>query len=279
MTEQLDLLDLIDGETRGNGGQDQRRFAEVMTCMRDAMPEAMRFMIDLWAPPDKTWGMSGGWSYRWSATSVIAKSRRPGSEEQSITWDEFAALVEHHPRRKSILEWDRSLKAPDKWRDLTRPHEMWPYGFDAHPSTINSERQRPGWPERITAWRSLRVILTDALAEAAPDRSEFRLPKWEPRRPVACCRFCRTEIKVGSYDSQINHSPMGNVCTAQWLTGNHARHAQMRLDTDNREQDQKCRDHQERRKPCPQECFVKEYEQDVARATELWGGDGWKATS
>lgn len=59
MTEQLDLLDLIEDETRGHGGSEQRRFATVLTCMRDAMPDTMRFIIDLWAPADKAWHGDG----------------------------------------------------------------------------------------------------------------------------------------------------------------------------------------------------------------------------
>lgn len=273
---QLDLFDLLEDAPRSIGGDNQRRFAEVLTCMRDAMSDAMRLMVDLWAPPDRTWSMSGEWAWKWSATTITVKVRKAGMEELSITWGEFADLFRDHPRRASILEWESTLTAPDKWRDLTRPVEMSPYGFDAHPSSIDADRQRNGWAERITAWRSLRVILTDALIAAAPDRAELKLPKWEPKRPRGSCRFCREEIAVGSYSEKNNHSPMGTMCCRQFLIRNHAYASYRRLDATKRDPKAKCMQHQDSRKPCPQEHFEADYERDAARATEAWHGDEWR---
>lgn len=277
MTEQLDLLDLIEDETRGRGGSDQRRFATVLTCMRDAMPDTMRFIIDLWAPPDKAWHGSGEWSYWWTATNIVAYPRRRDEEEQSITWEEFADLVRDHPRRASILEWEQSLEHP-KWWNLRRPHELAPYGGDGHPSNLENEHAEDGWVKRLTAWTTLQSIFTEAINIAAPDATDFRLPKQEWQRPRGSCRFCREEIIVGSYSEQNNHSPMGTMCCRQFLIRNHAYASYQRMDEAKRGPKAKCRQHQDGRKPCPQQHFEADYERDAARATEVWHGHGWKRT-
>ena len=277
MTEQLDLLDCIDGETRGAAYLDELRFASVLTCMRDAVPNTMDFIIDLCAPPRRDWGTSGGWSYMWPKDSFIAVPRGAGAEHQSITWDEFAALVEDHPARAGILEWEASITATDKWRDLYRPNELWPYGLDGHPSNIEADHERPGWDERFTAWMDLYTILTDAIAQAAPRAAEFGLPQWEASHPRACCRFCGAEIAVGSYPSELNHARLGDTCTSRALTRNHVKYAKSQLDPATRSYEQ-CAEHSGRKAPCPQACFEKQYERDVAHASKVWGGDGWKDT-
>lgn len=165
MSEQLDLLDFIAGENRGEKHLRTERFWEVLKCMRDAMPEAMRFMIDLWAPPDHGPMMSGVWSYKWSAKQVFARQRVPGAEFQSITWDEFAEAVRDHPKRSAIIEWEQSISVPDKWRELTRPHELWPNPETWNPSYIEADHERLGWDKRFDAWKTLQRILNDALAE------------------------------------------------------------------------------------------------------------------
>lgn len=275
MTAQLDLFDFIDGETRGTGAQDQLRFATVLTCMRDAMPNAMRFMIDLWAPPDKAWHGSGEWSYWWTAEKVVAYPRRRGEEEQSITWEEFAELVADHPDRQTILDWEQSLKMPN-WKDLYRPEELSPYAGDRHPNAIELDHDRPGWDNRLKAWKTLQAILTDAINTAAPDAANFKLPKQEWQRPRGSCRFCREEVIVGSYSASLNHPGLGSMCGKQSLLRNQAHAAYQRMNAAKRDPDSKCMQHQDRRKPCPEDHFEADYERAAARATEAWHGDGWK---
>ncbi|MFT9771119.1 hypothetical protein ACMZ29_00545 [Brevibacterium casei] len=273
--EQLDLLDCIDGETRGAASREERRFASVLTCMRDAVPDTMRFVIDLWAPPRREWGAAGGWSYMWPKEAFIAVPRGTGAEEQSVTWDEFATIVEGHPARAGILAWEASLTATDKWRDLYRPNELWPYGLDDHPSNIAADHERAGWDERFTAWMNLYTILTDAIAQVAPRAAEFQLPTWEAQRPRACCRFCRAEVAAGSYAADLNHARLGDTCTSRALSRNHVAYAKSLLNPANRKIEQ-CGEHHGRKAPCPQACFEREYERQAARATEVWGDDDWK---
>lgn len=273
--DQLDLFDFIEGETRGAGGQDQLRFAAVLTCIRDAMSDALRFAVDLWAPPDRTWSMSGEWAWKWTGKAITVRVRKQGAEELSITWDEFADLVRDHPERQAVLDWEQTLEMP-KWRPLTRPVELTPYAGDAHPSAIELDHAEPGWTERFKAWVRVQKILTDAINTAAPDWEDFKLPKQEWHRPRGSCRFCRQELIIGSYDESINHSPMGTMCTRMQLTRIHAWHAYRRMEANKRDPDAKCMSHQDSRKPCPQEHFEADYERDAARATEAWNGDGWK---
>lgn len=272
--EQLDLLDFLEGETRGADKQDQLRFATVLTCMRDAMPDAMRFLIDLQARPDKAWHGSGEWSYWWTAVKIVAHPRRRGEEEQSITWDEFADLVRDHPDRQAILDWEQSLEEP-KWTSLYRPTELSPYAGDS-PSHIKASRASAGWEGRLKAWQTLQSILTDAINTAAPDAAQFRLPKQEWKRPRGSCRFCREEVIVGSYAEGLNHPGLGTMCGKQMLLRNQALASYQRMNAARRDPKAKCMDHQNKKKPCPQECFDKDYEQYAARATEVWHGDGWK---
>lgn len=260
---QFDLLDLIHGETRGQARQDELRFATVLTCIRDAMPDAMRFMIDLWAPADKAWHGSGEWSYWWTASKIVAYPRRRGEVEHSMTWEEFADLVGDHPDRQSILGWEQSLEDP-KWKDLYRPDELSPYAGD-HGSDFEFDRNRPGWDARLKAWRALQSILTDVIRTIAPDWESFRLPQQEWQRPRGSCRFCREEVVVGGYAEGLNHSPMGNVCTRQWLIRNHAFYAHQQLE-------------EARKNPEGKDVELLEvrYEHDAAKATAAWHGDGWK---
>lgn len=276
--EQLDLFDFIEGETSGAGGQDQLRFATVLTCMRDAMPNAMEFFVNLTAKPDRQWHGSGEWSYWWSAVKIVAYPRRRGEEEQAITWEELADLVRDHPDRQAVLDWEQSLDVP-KWWNLGRPIELSPYGGDDSQTGIQADHDQPGWEERLKAWKTLQSILTDAINETAPDAASFKLPKQEWQRPRGACRFCHAEVIVGSYAEGLNHSPMGNVCTSQWLIRNHAFASRKRMEAGKRDPKAKCREHQDSRKPCPQEHFEADYERDAARATEAWHGDGWKTTS
>lgn len=273
--EQLSIFDFLDGETNGADRDDQLRFAAVLTCIRDATSDALRFVVDLWAPPDRSWSMSGEWAWKWSGKAITVRVRRQGVEELSITWDEFAELVQDHPDRRAVLDWEQSLEMP-KWRSLMRPIELSPYAGDSLPSAIEQDHAEPGWDERLKAWQQVQAILTDAISAAAPDWESFRLPKQEWQRPRGSCRFCREELIVGSYAESINHSPLGTMCTRMQLTRTHALHSYRRMEEGKRDPNAKCMSHQDGRKPCPQDHFEADYERDATRATEVWGGDGWK---
>lgn len=275
---QLSIFDVLDGETSGADRNDQLRFAAALTCIRDAIPDALRFVVDMWAPPNRTWSMSGEWAYRWSATTITVRVRKQGAEEHSITWDEFAELVEQHPDRQAVLDWEQTLIMP-KWKDLTRPIELGPYAGDSHPSAIAQDHDAPGWDERIAAWRRVQAILTDAINTTAPDAASFKLPQQEWQRPRGSCRFCREEVIVGSYAERLNHPGLGKMCGKQMLLRNQAFASYQRMDAAKRDPKAKCLQHQDNRKPCPQDHFEADYERNAARATEAWHGDGWKETA
>lgn len=93
--------------------------------------------------PIETWG---GWD---------------AAPRHQITWDELDELLAGDPRIDELRVWTEMLTAPDAWRDLGRPHELW---ADPrwHPSYIDNDHARPGWEQRLTAWHTVFSILTDA---------------------------------------------------------------------------------------------------------------------
>ena len=77
-------------------------------------------------------------------------------------WEDIDALIGTDPRLAEVRAWADSLTAQDKWRDLYRPFELWPDPEDWHPSYIASDHERPGWAERLHAWRLAIAICLDA---------------------------------------------------------------------------------------------------------------------
>lgn len=180
MTTQLDLFGEIEtAETR--------RYVDALTCLRDAVPEALQAVVELswWRERDKrNPAAAGEWAYIvcraglrhereddwWRGAQLRGEqfgwNRTPAD---LTTWDELAGLVGDDPRRGAVVAWAESLTEP-RWRDLTRPKQLWPQPEQWHPDHIANELKRPGWAERFDAWRTTLRILDDAITALAGDR-------------------------------------------------------------------------------------------------------------
>lgn len=101
-------------------------------------------------------------------------------------------------------------------------------------------------------------------------------PEWSPPEIDGECRHCGTPISSRSPIDSVNHGTYGDTCVSRQLSRMHALNAQRQLDPEVRRDDYRCMKHQGKRKACTQECFEKEYESYAARATDSWGGDGWR---
>ena len=161
-----------------------RRLVDGLTCIRDAVGEAMHVLIHLayWLPEDHR-GISacGEWAYSirrkgfhyehesdwWLGAYTRGEpwgwDRTPAHH---MTWAEIVELIGDDPRRAQLIAWSESLTEP-AWQERLRPHELWPNPGNWHPDYIRLDHERPGWDQRITAWRTLQAILTDAMEGAS----------------------------------------------------------------------------------------------------------------
>ena len=162
---QLDLFG-PDAETR--------RLAGGLVCLRDVVPEAMDVLIHLahWRRvEDRGIGTSGDWAYSIRRDGLYCEHRLDWSGSRTrmrcITWAELTEQLTGDPRRARILAWSQSLAEPS-WKELLRPYEFWPDSGSWHPSYIAGDRGRPGWDQRLAAWRALQAILTDAITRLDP---------------------------------------------------------------------------------------------------------------
>lgn len=163
---QLDLL-TDDPEVRRI---EVRRLADGLTVLRDVVPEAMSVVLHLsdWHhTEDGGFSLSGDWVYTIRRPGLRFENRHTGwsgrvSEMRCLTWPELADLLGEDPRRAEIVAWSKSLNEP-AWQQRMRPHELWPNPEHWHPSSITGDHERPGWPERIAAWRALQAMCTDAI--------------------------------------------------------------------------------------------------------------------
>ncbi|WP_194838876.1 hypothetical protein [Nocardia sp. XZ_19_369] len=163
---------------------ERTRSIEALTCLRDAVPEALEIIATLrYRSPSDTRSprSSGQWAYcvcrgglcfenadDWWAGSrargeVWGWARTPA---HLITWDQLAALVQHDPRRAEICAWTESLLSP-RGRLVTRPFELWPNPDQWNPGYLDSDRADPLWPQRRKAWQLVLDLLTDAIAAAS----------------------------------------------------------------------------------------------------------------
>lgn len=172
-TVQLDLF----GEVEASH---TRRLVAALTCLRDVVPDAMYVVVLLaqWKrTEDRSIGASGDWAYSIRNTGLRyerAGDWWAGARERGetwgwsrtpaglVTWPELAELIGHDPRRPAVVDWFNGLTAPDRWRDIYRPFELWPKPETWHPDYIAGDHERPGWDARSAAWRELQAILTDA---------------------------------------------------------------------------------------------------------------------
>lgn len=161
------------------GDLEVRRLVDGLTCLRDIVPEALEAVVYLREWQTHTLAVAsksldtpaGSWWYKTSKAGLHFE--RLGERDRStwplsrslvhlVTWAELAGLLGDDPRRAGIVAWSRSLVEP-AWRERMRPYELWPAPECWHPSYIAGDREDPGWPERIAAWRTLQAMCTDAI--------------------------------------------------------------------------------------------------------------------
>lgn len=95
-----------------------------------------------------------------------------GRDTAYMSWDELAGLVENHPARPGVVDFyrsvprEKSIAFAQHTFALTRPHELSTEPAP-HQSWIDDDHNRPGWNDRLEAWRTTITILNDALKEVA----------------------------------------------------------------------------------------------------------------
>jgi hypothetical protein len=150
--------------------------AVALECLRDVVPEALEVVVHLhwWKPRNDgdTAHAGGDWAYTVCEKGLRFEpraewSRRGGWNVKPsglVEWEVLADVLGSDPRRAEVVAWAESLTSP-AWRDLYRPHELWPHPESWHPDYLAMDRDRPGYDERMRAWRTVLAILTEA-AEA-----------------------------------------------------------------------------------------------------------------
>lgn len=160
-----------------------------LVCLRDEVPTALEAVVLLSQPrsaDESSPGVGDRFVYVMGTAGLRYEHRigwRGGRPAYLLPWADLAAAIEADRRRADVVSWAGSLTAPDKWRDLYRPYELWPNSETWHPSYIESEHQRPGWADRIAAWRTVQAILTDAEAALEPVDLLDMLAVLDSRRP------------------------------------------------------------------------------------------------
>ncbi|MGH3376017.1 MAG: hypothetical protein ACRDP6_14865 [Actinoallomurus sp.] len=150
-------------------GVETLRLVDGLTCLRDVVPEAVEAAIHLadWRPiEDHGNGLSGDWAYTIRRAGLRFEYRPDWSGVRSklrcITWTELTDQIGDDPRRAELIAWSESLTEP-AWQERIRPHELWPHPGQWHPDYIRNDHEHPGWDRRLTAWRTLQAICTDAI--------------------------------------------------------------------------------------------------------------------
>lgn len=149
---------------------DAGRLVDALTCIRDAVPEAMDMLIHLThgrARDERGIGMSGDWAYSVRRNGFHYGWNRTLTAH--ATWQELDSLLGNHPLRPRVLAWAAGLPDPS-WRDRIRPHELWPNPGQWNPGYITNDHERPGWAQRIAAWADLQTICTTTIADLAAGR-------------------------------------------------------------------------------------------------------------
>lgn len=145
-------------------------YSEGLICLRDAVPEALRIVVELswWRETDeRNPGKSGNWAYLACRKGVYFERTdtwggwdcRP---RNLLPWADLARLVGDDPRRRAVVDWVGSLTMPDRWKDIYRPYELWPNPGSWNPDYLEIDRSRPGYEDRMRAWSTVQQILTEA---------------------------------------------------------------------------------------------------------------------
>ena len=178
MTLQLDLFGEVERAEQDAVVADAARRHDALTCLTEAHPDTLNLLLGnrRLDTGEIKQGCSGNWAYSvrstgfwfqdratWGATAG-AWYRKP---VHHFAWAELDAIAAADPRVDEIRAWADSLTAIDRWKDLTRPFELWPNPERWHPSYIKSDHTRPGWDARIHTWHLALTVLTDARQEIA----------------------------------------------------------------------------------------------------------------
>ena len=169
---QLDLFGEVEAAEDAARHADTRRRRDALTCLIDAHPTTLDLLLGdrRLDRGEIRQGMSGDWCYSVRATGFHFADRtehcRGGGgwyrrPAHRLDWDELDAIAAD-PRVDEIRAWADSLTAIDRWKDRYRPHEMWPHPDSWHPSYIDGDHERPGWPARHAAWLLTLTVLADA---------------------------------------------------------------------------------------------------------------------
>lgn len=160
---------------------EQQRRLDALTCLRDAMPDALAIVAVLshrGGADSRSPRQSGAWAYcvsqdglRTESVHEWWKAAQARGEQWGwartpahlTTWDELHALISHDPRRAQVAAWMETLPVTGRWRWLTRPHELWPDADTWHPDHIERDHADPLWSARLNAWQLVLALLTDAI--------------------------------------------------------------------------------------------------------------------
>jgi hypothetical protein len=159
---------------------ERQRLSDALVCLRDSVPTALEVVA--WLRYGDTHDtrdahLGGGWAYcvcaaglrfetehAWG-TGARERGERYGfsrTPDRLVTWVELTALFGDDPRRSEIAVWADSLPLP-RWKQLMRPHELWPNPESWHPSYITNDHKDPHWPGRWHAWGLVLAVLNDAI--------------------------------------------------------------------------------------------------------------------
>lgn len=177
---QLDLFgDVLAAERRAETADVQRQI-DGLTCLRDAVPEALQLVAELqYTKREDTRSPSaaGPWAWCVSRAGLRFEDSREwwkGARERRetwgwnrtpanlLTWDELIELVGSDHRRAELTTWIATLPEP-RWRVLTRPHELDVEPDGWHVSYLCGDHVNQNWTARRTAWRTLQDLINTAI--------------------------------------------------------------------------------------------------------------------
>ena len=179
---QLDLFGAVVAAERQDQAADLQRRIEGLTCLRDAVPEALHLVTELRytrREDSRSPRAGGGWAWCVSKAGLRfepdaewwAGARDRGetwgwdrTPARLFTWDELTGLLGTDPRHAEITAWARSLPEP-RWRLLCRPFELDPEPDGWHLSYFCQDHLHPQWTARRHAWQLVLDLLTDAITD------------------------------------------------------------------------------------------------------------------
>lgn len=170
MTVQLDLFGDVERAERQAASEDRQRRRDALTCLRDSMPETLEAVAWVKYRRERDTrhpGMCGDWAYVMCRAGIRFEhvSTWGGwdcTPRHLLTWAELDTIIGSDARRAAVRDWVSTLVEPC-WRELMRPHEMWPNRDQWHPSYITGDHDRAGWTSRRQTWMDTLAILTDAI--------------------------------------------------------------------------------------------------------------------